>query len=340
MVRPHSFEGAIDKLRITLGDAINGVNAAVTLLAGHSKGGGRAEAVNFPVEEALVRETVELLDRWKFLGLSLVKELDLTTAQADLQHRRLYDEKAGLEKPGLLSRRLGHGQVKPETIITGLDAVLDASATLDLLFKRARPALSQSFHDCEMHLEGVIERRQRLDFDIEEVRRQADAVAVKTNDHRRNLSPARVRDLQSEPEATYRELLVEQDRLREKERVLQSGRTAHQRLIDVYEGLAGALNAEIAAVNAMAGKLSVDIEQRIALLKALASEIDSPLPAVARSAPVAQLIEAFEMNVLAGHDLAARKARADSVFTRRLEPHLLPASTDANDVSDEAQPQD
>ena len=105
-------------------------------------------------------------------------------------------------------------------------------------------------------------------------------------------------------------------------------------------GLAGALNAEIAAVNAMAGKLSVDIEQRIALLKALASEIDSPLPAVARSAPVAQLIEAFEMNVLAGHDLAARKARADSVFTRRLEPHLLPAPADANDVSDEAQPQD
>lgn len=338
MVRPHSFQGAIDKLRTTLDDAINGVNAAVTLLAGHSKAEARAEAVNFPVEEALVRETVELLDRWKFLGLSLVKELDLATAQADLQHRRLYDEKAGLERAGLLSRSLGHGQVKPETIITGLDAALDASATLDLLFKQARPALSQSFRDCEMHLEGVIERRQRLDFDIEEVQRQADAVAVKTNDRRRNLSPARVRDLQSEPEAAYRELLVEQDSLREKERVLQSGRTAHQRLIDVYEGLAGVLNAEIAAVNAMAGKLSVDIEQRIALLKALASEIDSPLPAVARPAPVAHLIEAFEMNVLAGHDLAARKARADSVFTRRLEPHLLPAPAEVTEVPDETQP--
>ena len=338
MVRPHSFEGTTDKLRATLDDAINGVNAAVTLLTGHVKGEGRIEAVNSPVEEALVRETVELLDRWKSLGLSLVKELDLVTAQADLQHRRLYDEKAELEGVGLLGRRLGQGHVKPEAIIASLDAALDASAALDLLFKQARPSLSRSFHACELQLEGVIERRQRLDFDIEEVQREADALAAKANDRRRNLSSTRVPDLQSEPETAYRELLVEQDSLREKERVLQSGRMARQRLIDIYEGLAGVLNAEIAAVNAMAGKLSVDIEQRIALLKALASEVGlSPLTA-ARSAPVARLIEAFDMNVLAGHDLAARKARADSVFTRRLEPHLLPAPAEVTEVPDETQP--
>ncbi|MGV1789343.1 hypothetical protein [Rhizobium sp. A37_96] len=339
MVKPHSFDGMLDKARTTLDDAINGASSAVATLAVHDKSEARITTINFPVEETLVREAVELLDRWKSLALTLVKEQDRATGEADLQHRRLFDEKVGLENAGLLGRRLARSPMKPEAIIAELEAVLDASAELDLLFKQARPVFSRCFRDCELHLEGVIERRRKLDFEIEQVQRRADAQTEKLMYQRRNRPSSRHADLQSEVEADYRELLAEQDTIRRQEKELQSARMVRQRLIDIYERLAAALNGQIAAVSAMAAKLAVDIEQRIALLKALETEADPASATVVRTAAVESLIRAFETNVLAGQDLAARKAHVDAVFTRRLEPHLLPVPAGLDKAADEAQPE-
>ncbi len=338
MVRPHTFDGMLDKARTTLDDAISGANSAVATLAGYDRG-ERIAAINFPVEETLVREAVELLDRWKSLALSLVKALDHATEQADLQHRRLFDEKAGLENAGLLSRKLARGPMRPETIIADLDAVLHISAELDLLFKQARPEFVRCFRDCELHLEGVIERRRKLDFDIEQVQRRAGDQAEKLTYHRRNRPSSRHADLQTEAEAGYRDLLAELDTIRRQEKDLQSARMVRQRLIDIYERLAAVLNGQIAAVSAMAAKLTVDIEQRIALLKALGTEADPASGTARRTATVESLIEAFDANVLAGHDLAVRKAHVDAVFARRLEPHLLPVSAGPEEAADEAQPE-
>ncbi|MFS8044155.1 hypothetical protein [Rhizobium sp. BR 314] len=339
MAVPHSFDGTLDKAQTTLDDAIGSATAAVATLAGHARGEGGAEVVNFPVEEALVRETVETLERWKSLALSLVKELDRMTANADLQHRRLFDENAGLQDASLLRRKLAGGPMKPEAIIADVEATLSASAALDLLFKQARPALSRCFRDCESHLDGAIERRRKLDFAIEEVQREADVVTTQVTDLRRSLSSTRNSDTHLERDDDYRDLLAGQDALRKRERELQSDRTMRQRLIDIYEGLAGVLNGQIAAVGAMAGKLTVDIEQRIALLKALTPEVDALPPSTSRSPAVESLIQAFEANVLAGHDLAARKAHVDFVFARRLEPHSLPVAVEPGGASEEAQPE-
>lgn len=322
MVKVHSFDGELDKARVTLDDAIKGLVAANTMLAGHARGGTRLGPINFPVEEAQVRETLELLERWKFLGQSLVKELDEVTAAADLQHRRLFDEKAGAETSSWFGRRIGQGHAKPASIVAELDAALAASASLYALFREARPLLAEAFRDCETHLAQVIERRQHVDLDIEDAQRQADDLALRIIDRRVGVSSTRDVDSQSEQEAEYRRLLAEQDDLHARERALQPGRVALQRLIDIYEEVATVLNAQVAAVNAMAGKLAVDTEQRIALLKAVMSEAAPHLPVVERPAPVAALIRAFEANVLAGHDLARRKEHADKVFTRRLEPSL------------------
>ncbi len=339
MVKSHSFDDMLDKARVTLEDAINAANSAVAVLAGHAGGEERVETINFPVEEALVREATELLDRWKSLALSLVKELDRATEQADMQHRRRFDEKVGLENASLLGRTVARAPMKPEAIAADLDAILDISAELDLLFKEARPAFSRCFHDCELHLEGVIERRRKVDFEIEEMQRRADALTEKLMYQRRNRPSSRHADLQSEQEADYRALLAEQDDIRRQEQRLKSGRTVRQRLIDIYERLAAALNGQVAAISAMASKLTVDIEQRIALLKALAAEASPSSATVARTAAVESLIQSFEANVLAGQGLAARKAHVDAVFTRRLEPHLLPASREMDRAADEAQPE-
>ncbi|MDL2405038.1 hypothetical protein PY650_05105 [Rhizobium calliandrae] len=329
MAKVHSFDGEIDKARVTLDNAIKGMNAANAGLGRHTKSGGSLDTINFPVEEALVRETIDLLDRWKAHSLSLVKELDLVTATADLQHRRLFDEKAGIDTSGGLGRRIGQGHAKPASIAADLEATLAASASLDAQFKTARPALVRSFRECEAHLERIIERRRHIDFDIEQVQRQADALIPKIADRRSSIPSARDAGSRSELEAEYHRLLAEREDLHGQERALQPGRAALQRLIDIYEELADVLNAKIAAVNAMTGKLTIDIEQRIALLKAVMSEAEPALPASERSAPVAALIATFEANVLAGHDLAARKARADDIFTRRLDPRppAAPATT-------------
>ncbi|MQB42369.1 hypothetical protein [Rhizobium sp. ICMP 5592] len=339
MVKVHSFDGELDKARVTLDDAIKGLVAANTMLACHAKGDSRLGAVNVPVEEAQVRETLELLDRWKSLARLLVRKLDEATATADLQHRRLFDEKAGAETSTWFGRRIGQGHAKPALIVAELDAALAASASLDALFREARPFLVQAFRDCETHLAQVIERRQHVDLDIEDAQRQADDLAPRIVDRRAGASSTREMDSHSELEADYRRLLTEQDDLHTRERALQPKRVALQRLIDIYEEVATVLNGQVAAVNAMAGKLAVDTEQRIALLKAVISEAAPPLPAVERPALVAALIRAFEANVLAGHDLARRKEHADKVFTRRLEPPPPAVSVTEGEEPVELEPQ-
>jgi hypothetical protein len=337
MAKAHSFDGELDRVRVTLDDAIKGLDAANTVLAGYARGDARPGAVNVPVEEAQVRETLELLERWKSLTRLLVRELDEVTAAADLQHRRLFDETAGAETSTWFARRIGQGHAEPASIVAELDAVLAASASLDALFKEARPLLVQAFQGCETHLAQVIERRQRVDLDIEDTQRQADDLAPRIVDRRVDASSTRDLDSRSELEAEYRRLLAEQDDLHARERALQPGRVALQRLIDIYEDVAGVLNAQVAAVNAMAGKLTIDIEQRIALLKAVMSEAVPPLPTVERAAPVAALIEAFDANVLAGHDLARRKEHADKVFRRRLEPP--PPATPVMEGEEQVEPE-
>ncbi|WFU07800.1 hypothetical protein QA646_10755 [Rhizobium sp. CB3090] len=339
MVKAHSFDGEIDKARAALDDAIKGMDAANAGLGSNAKGNGRLEAINFPVEEALVRETIALLGRWKTLALSLVKQLDSLTATADLQHRRLFDEKAGIDTSGLLGRRIGQSHAKPTSIAADLEAALAASASLDAQFKAARLALVRSFRDCEAHLVRVIERRQHIDFEIEEVQRRADGLIPRIFDRRSSISSAHDAGSRSELEAEYSRLTAEQNDLHEQERALQPGRAALQRLIDIYEELVNVLNVQIAAINAMAGKLAIDIEQRIALLKAVTSEAVPPLPSTERPTAVAALIAAFEANVLAGHDLASRKARADDIFTRRLEPHLLAMPAADAEPSEETEPE-
>lgn len=320
MVKAHSLDGEIDKTEATLDDAIKSLDVVNTVLAGHARGDTRPDAINFPVEEALAREVTELLDRWKSLGATLVKELDRMTAIAELQYWQSLGEKIDGGSTGLFRRGIGHSHLKPAAILADLDAALAVSASLAELFRRARPVLARAFRDYEAHLTRVIERRRRLDFDIETARLQADGLAPRIEDRRAGALSARDADAKSELEADHRRLLAEHDALRQRERVLQPRRSALQRLIDIYETLAGALNGQVAAVNAMAAKLAVDTEQRIALMKALASDAVPPLPVVERSAPVAALIAAFEANVLAGYDLATRKAHVDSVFARRLEP--------------------
>ncbi|MFT4181727.1 MAG: hypothetical protein QM636_07380, partial [Rhizobium sp.] len=156
-------------------------------------------------------------------------------------------------------------------------------------------------------------------------------------DRRAGALSARDADAKAELEADHRQLLADHGALQQRERVLQPQRSALQRLIDIHEGLAGVLNGQGAAVNAMAAKLAVDTEQRIALIKALTADAVPSLSAVEKPAPVAALIAAFEANVLAGYDLATRKAHADSVFARRLEPPPPPEPEAEDPAPDETE---
>jgi hypothetical protein len=336
MARVHSFDGEIDKARTALADAIKGMEAAELRLAGHAQGGMRLDAVNFPIEEALVQETVGLLDRWKQAGVALLKSLDLGTETSDLQHRRLFDEKAGYEGKSLFSRKIAQPHARPASIAADLDILLEASASLEAVIKAGKPAMMQHHRGCEDLLDRVISRRQRIETEIEEVQRQADALLPRIAD--RQEGPGSGGD-EGELANERAALTEERDSLLSDERSLQLSRDSLQRLIDIYAELVDALNRHVGGINAIAGKLSVDIEQRIALLKAVADDAVPPLPKPARSASVAALIAAFETNVLAGHDLSARKARADEIFARRLEPQLLVNASGPDESPAGAQPE-
>jgi hypothetical protein len=77
----------------------------------------------------------------------------------------------------------------------------------------------------------------------------------------------------------------------------------------------------------------LDIEERVALLRA--ADVQSSVPRAEVPAPAQALISAFEANILAGHDLLARKQRVDEAFSRRFAASL-PSSEELPDDADGA----
>ena len=140
-------------------------------------------------------------------------------------------------------------------------------------------------------------------------------------------------------EETSKALAAERDALRERELAFKPERETLERLISIYVDFVEGLNGHVGIVNAMARKLSVDNEHRVALLKAVQAQLGGIASATRGS--VAALIGAFEANVLAGHDLAQRKAVADGAFARQLQAgqSTESAKDEATDSSDEALPE-
>lgn len=340
MSKLSSFEADIARARAILGDAFKGVDATDTALADHSKGQASLDTVNLPVEEATVKETIALLDRWKGQAAAIVTSLDKATVAAQLQFERLFDENAGREKSGFLGRRIRLGHTNPASISTELHALLFATVTLDAAFQRARPDFLSRSRACEDHLLRIIERRQRADAEIEDGHRRMDALLPRIADRKSRIGTARNAAALATFEEDLRALIAEHEMLQESERRLMPERETLQRLIVIYEDFVEALNAQLAAVNAMAAKLRVDAEQRIMLLKSTEAQLSGEIRQLPQE-PVAAMIETFEANVLAGYDLPARKAKADAAFARRLYPQPPAASEEpaagAAAASDEPQ---
>jgi hypothetical protein len=334
MAKASSFENDIDKARMVLEDAIKGVEATDATLKDHSKGDAKLDAVNLPVEEAMVRESITLLERWKGQAATLVRSLDVATAAEQLQFERLFDENAGREKSGFLGRRIHRGPASPQSISSDIRLLLSASASLDALLQSARPFVVMHNRGSEDHLLRIIERRQRADFDIEEAQRRMDALAPRIADRKSRIGSARNAAALANFEEDLRALVAEDEMQRERERSRLPERETLQRLITIYEEFVEALNTQVAALNVMVGKLSLDIEQRVALLKAVEAQ-QAEDARHATTPAVEALIAAFEANVLAGYNLAERKAKTDAAFARRLEPEPTPAEAPAEEAEPE-----
>jgi hypothetical protein len=100
MAKPPSLESDAVKARETLDNALQGLAASNAALAGHSRGAARRGSINFPAEEALVEETLRLLERWKSQVATLLTGLDAATGDTTLAFARLFDETAGQPSSG------------------------------------------------------------------------------------------------------------------------------------------------------------------------------------------------------------------------------------------------
>lgn len=324
---PHrpSFERDIGPLRRRLDDAAQGMRAAEAVFSEHSQPDVGLTAINFPLEENLLHAAAGLLADWTAQAAMLLRRLDTATQAATLQFERLFDDKAGRESEGFLRRRVHLGHEAPETIAAELADLLALSAALDRMLREVKPALVQHHHNCEVYLLRLIARRRRIDLDLEAVGRQMAALKTQTNAHRTGGTVPH--DPASEEER--RGLALARQAAAVAEESLQAERQTLMRMIADDEDFVEALNAGSADVNVLAAKLAVDIEQGTALLKAADAQSQDPIGE--RAAPVQALLAAFDANIVAGHDLLARKRRVDDAFSRRLEAAQPPAGQPASE---------
>lgn len=329
---PHSpsFDRDVGAFQHLLDDAFKGMRAAETVLFHHSRPDARLTAINFPQEEALLREAIDLLTGCKRHAAALLGELDRMTSSASLQFERLFDENAGRQSEGFWRRRVRPGMVAPDAIVTELAGLLAVSAALDRMIRDSRPVVVDHHRNCEACLLLLVERRQRVDRDLEAADGRLALLKIQTKELR-TASYARSPSSNAATEEKRRILALERQAAQATDDALQSERETLQRMIADDADFVDALNAGIAAVNAMAAKLAVDIEQRVALLKAVAAQ--SPVATMDFPASVQALIAAFDADILAGHDLLERKQRTDEAFFRRMDASLPSLEMPAEAVS-------
>lgn len=328
MPKAASFQADLDSAHGVLNDAFDGMTATETALGSHSRGEARLDAVNFPVEEGLARETSGLLDRWRSQAVSLVQRLDAAGAALHLQFEQLFDESAGPQSPGLFGRRLAIVRAGPSLIFADLVALIGVSARFDELLRAARPVFVQRHRIAEDHLLRIIERRRRVDYQLEEIQRRADLLSRKVSDRAGRMIDLRSATALAMSEEERKTLKAEHDACLAEVGMLLPERETLRRLIVNYQDFVDALNAQIGMLNAAMRKLSTDIEQGIALLKAVEGQLDRPAQPLPDD--VGARVAAFEQNVMAGQDVFLRKTRADEAFARRLEemrgqPAAVPA---------------
>jgi hypothetical protein len=336
MAYPSSFERDFEHLRRLLSDAFKGMDAAEAASLHHAKSDARLTAINFPLEEGLLGETISLLTAWKSLAAKLLRDMDTAAAAEKLSFDRLFDRQAGLETAGWLKRRAPVGKVAPEAIAMAMMSRLAVMVPFETMLKDAKPVLVRHHRQCEYYLLQIVERRRHADGAIDEVSHLITEMKARLHAHQVSASSARTPSAlaasEQERKSIRDELLAAQGR----EETLGPERETLMRLIDDVGGFVDALNSQIAATNAMATKLSVDIEQSIALMKA--AEAQSAPPMVSSSDAVSEAIVAFDANPFSGYGLFERKQTADAAFARRLDAVLPAAEEPLENSADEGNP--
>jgi hypothetical protein len=312
-----SFETEIRDAMVTLDLALKGADAADAMLEAHAKGKASLETINFPREEGLLREAARLMEDWQSRIGRLLSELDEATAAAHLRFERLFDVNAGEETRPPLHRRFALSRPTPETILAEIKGLLVISASLDQTLKGLRPLVMRRQKACEGHLVRIIERRRNLDFRIEEAQRHVDALKPKIAARSQRIGKVLSTERAAAIEENHEALVAEQQALIAKQAELLPERQTLRRLIPTYEGFVENLNAQVRVLNLMKAKLDTDIEQRIAIMKAVLAS-STALPDALPPA-VTGLIEAYDNNPVAGYKVEERKARADAAFSR--PPH-------------------
>jgi hypothetical protein len=322
MVKVMPFKAEVKQALALLDEALTGADAGDALLEKHARSNAGIDDINIPEQERVLGEAASLIKRWTSRVAALLDDFDVATTDAHLQFERLFDEHAGKAKGSFIRRRMRFGQANPRAILADLVGLLSASAVLDGTLSGLRPMVQRRHRQGEANLLRIIERRRRLDFEIEEAQRRIDVLRPKIADRllRRGSTLGVVSVSAFEQE--IKSLEDERDACLARESLLRPERATSQQLITLYEDYVDALNAHVGMLNAIRTKLAVDIEQRIALMKAVSAATGAApgdLPP-----PVAALVEAFDASALSGYALMDRKARVDEAFARRLHPRPIP----------------
>jgi hypothetical protein len=249
--------------------------------------------------------------------VSLLGDIDAATSGTSENFERLFDDGAGRPSPWSVRLKFRKTRSSPAQMSVELEDQLAAAAAFDTMLRVFRPMVIRRHKECESHLLRMIEQRQRIDFDIEDIQRQSDVLMLQIADRRGGVNPPGDPDDLPAPDETLRALMAGHAALRERELAFTPERETLQRLISIYVDFVEALNGHVGMVNAMARKLAVDNERRIALLKAVQAQAGGL--AKPPRASVAALVDAFDAHVLSGQDLARRKLVADEAFARRLQ---------------------
>lgn len=321
MGQASAFERDFEQLRRVSADLFKAMDAAEAAFLDHAKSDAQFAAINFPLEEGLFDETRRLLEAWRASAAKLIRDLDAGVSVEKLSFERLFDKDAGLGEASFLQRNVPRRSIPAEAIVSRLASLLSVLGSLDATVREARPVLSRHHRQCEFHLLQIVERRQRADLAIDTASRELIDLKARLRAHMAGAASARSAAAVAASEEERRGLLSDQKRVQSEAERLVSERETLMRLIADVEDIVDALNAEIAATNVMAAKLSTDVEQSVALLKALLEQA----PEAAIPAAVSDMLAAFHANPLAGLGLQERKRDADDAFRRRLAPTVSPA---------------
>ncbi|MBI1619853.1 hypothetical protein [Aquamicrobium zhengzhouense] len=351
MATLQNFDAEISRTKSAVEDMRSRIEQSSVVLDKFAQADQTIGAADFDIENARIQDVLSQQKVMEGNIADLIIGLEDATNVFGAEFESMKSYTAWENFVGIFSaqkkQRMRTERVRNMSLAGNLQELLSKSDTIVGILKNQKNILDQRYKTSEASLAQVIERRKRTIQNLTDTQRRIEELNPMLLDIENRIAASTDQTQRTQLEGERSKLATEYNERQAKEQELLAESQTLERYTSMFQTFVDSLNNQLAAQNTLINKLTIDIEQRIVLYKALedslktaaqqdvahkintlGSQVDNTAEqtmagiGAAAQKHIGDLLELHEKNMVATADIQRRKKLADEAFARRFDDVL------------------